>query len=168
MIERGRQVLSTADVGSKLGGNTWNFLGAHKGDQRAVAGIQEGMLDPAALRRFENVTPCDLPAENVGVELDCAIDIERRKSQVMHAAAFHCTVLRLWQICPLSFSTTAMAKTRLSCALRVAQAFSRASRSCVLSRSAPFPRSSANLLLCFAVRGRVIRLSSIGAIEGLK
>src|SRR5216683_686905 len=141
MIERGREVLSTADVGCEFRGNSRHLLGAHKSDQRAVARIQEGMLDPAALRRFENVAPCDLPAEDVGVEVDCAIDIERRKSQVMHAAAFHWTVLRLWQICPLSFSTTAMAKTRLSCALRVAQAFSRASRSCVLSRSAPFPRS---------------------------
>src|SRR5712692_867324 len=122
MIERGRQVLSAADVGCEFRGNTRHFLGAHKSDQRAIASIQEGVLDPAALRRFENVTPCDLPAENVSVELDCAIDIERRKSQVMHAAAFHWTVLRLWQICPLSFSTTAMAKTRLSYALRVAQA----------------------------------------------
>src|SRR5208283_2728963 len=66
-----------------------HFFRAHERHHAAVAGVQEDVLDPAALGRLEDVRPRDLPAQLGGVELDRAIEVESRQPQMMNARALH-------------------------------------------------------------------------------
>ncbi len=89
VIESARQALRAVDVGRPLLRDARHLLRAHERDQRAVAGVEEDMLDASALGWLDDVGPRDLPAELGGVELDGPIEVEGREAEVMHAGALH-------------------------------------------------------------------------------
>jgi hypothetical protein len=47
------------------------------------------MPNAAAAGWFQDIAPCDLPAENRRVEIHRPIDVQRCQTEMMHSFAFH-------------------------------------------------------------------------------